>query len=115
MVEPLLVQGRMAVEGEGDCGRHAVAVTVAARLAVLAGCGSAATRAAAAPAPSTGTSSTSPAAAYDQAVADCNKQADGRYEINYVKLPTDANQQRELIVRRLAAEDDEHRPASAWT
>ena len=43
-------------------------------------------------------------------MADCNKQADGRYTINYVKLPTDANQQRELIVRRLAAEDDEHRP-----
>jgi trehalose/maltose transport system substrate-binding protein len=39
-------------------------------------------------------------------VADCNKQAGGRYNINYVKLPTDANQQRELIVRRLAAEDD---------
>ena len=48
-----------------------------------------------------------PGGAYDAAVADCNKQADGRYKINYVKLPTDANQQRELIVRRLAAEDDD--------
>ena len=47
-----------------------------------------------------------PGGAYDAAVADCNKQANGRYTINYVKLPTDANQQRELIVRRLAAEDD---------
>ena len=47
-----------------------------------------------------------PGGAYDKAVADCNKQADGRYKINYVKLPTDANQQRELIVRRLAAEDE---------
>ena len=47
-----------------------------------------------------------PGGAYDAAVADCNKQAGGRYTINYVKLPTDANQQRELIVRRLAAEDD---------
>jgi multiple sugar transport system substrate-binding protein len=47
-----------------------------------------------------------PGGAYDKAVADCNKQANGRYQINYVKLPTDANQQRELIVRRLAAEDD---------
>ena len=56
-----------------------------------------------------------PGGAYDAAVADCNKQAGGRYTINYVKLPTDANQQRELIVRRLAAEDDEHRPGRAWT
>ena len=40
-----------------------------------------------------------------KAVADCNKKADGKYKINYVKLPTDANQQRELIVRRLAAKD----------
>ena len=47
-----------------------------------------------------------PGGAYDQAVAECNEQAGGRYQINYVKLPTDANQQRELIVRRLAAEDD---------
>jgi multiple sugar transport system substrate-binding protein len=38
-------------------------------------------------------------------VADCNKEAGGKYQINYVKLPTDANQQRELVVRRLAAED----------
>jgi multiple sugar transport system substrate-binding protein len=48
-----------------------------------------------------------PGGSYDAAVADCNKQAGGRYKINYVKLPTDANQQRELIVRRLAAEDDD--------
>jgi multiple sugar transport system substrate-binding protein len=47
-----------------------------------------------------------PGGAFDKAVADCNKQAGGKYKINYVKLPTDANQQRELIVRRLAAEDD---------
>jgi len=46
-----------------------------------------------------------PGGSYDEAVADCNKEAGGRYQINYVKLPTDANQQRELIVRRLAAED----------
>jgi multiple sugar transport system substrate-binding protein len=39
-------------------------------------------------------------------VADCNKQANGRYTINYVKLPNIADQQRELLVRRLAAEDD---------
>jgi multiple sugar transport system substrate-binding protein len=47
-----------------------------------------------------------PGGAYDKAVAECNQQAGGRYKINYIKLPTDANQQRELVVRRLAAKDD---------
>jgi multiple sugar transport system substrate-binding protein len=46
-----------------------------------------------------------PGGAYDQAISNCNKEADGRYKINYVRLPTDANQQRELLVRRLAAKD----------
>jgi multiple sugar transport system substrate-binding protein len=46
-----------------------------------------------------------PGGAYDQAVANCNKQANGRYKIEYQALPTDANQQRELLVRRLAAKD----------
>ncbi len=46
-----------------------------------------------------------PGGAYDQAVANCNKQAGGRYKIKYQALPTDANQQRELLVRRLAAKD----------
>jgi len=48
-----------------------------------------------------------PGGAYEQAVKTCNEQANGRYRINYVRLPTDANQQRELIVRRLAAEDSD--------
>ena len=47
-----------------------------------------------------------PGGSYDMAVANCNKQANGRYTINYVKLPNIADQQRELLVRRLAAEDD---------
>ena len=46
-----------------------------------------------------------PGGAYDEAVNRCNRQAAGRYRINYVRLPTDANQQRELLVRRLAARD----------
>jgi multiple sugar transport system substrate-binding protein len=46
-----------------------------------------------------------PGGSYDKAVADCDKEAGGKYHINYIKLPTDANQQRELIVRRLAAKD----------
>ena len=47
-----------------------------------------------------------PGGSYDKAVANCNKQANGKYTINYVKLPNIADQQRELLVRRLAAEDD---------
>ena len=46
-----------------------------------------------------------PGGAFEKAIDNCNKQANGRYKINYVRLPTDANQQRELIARRLAAED----------
>ena len=48
-----------------------------------------------------------PGGSYQEAVDDCNQQADGRYTINYVKLPNIADQQRELLVRRLAAEDDD--------
>ena len=46
-----------------------------------------------------------PGGAYDQAVANCNKQAAGRYRIKIIPLPTSADQQRELLVRRLAAKD----------
>jgi multiple sugar transport system substrate-binding protein len=48
-----------------------------------------------------------PGGAYEQAVKNCNEQARGRYRIEYVRLPTDANQQRELVVRRLAAKDSD--------
>jgi multiple sugar transport system substrate-binding protein len=48
-----------------------------------------------------------PGGGYDAAVANCNKENRGRFRINYVKLPTDADQQRELIVRRLAAKDSD--------
>jgi trehalose/maltose transport system substrate-binding protein len=46
-----------------------------------------------------------PGGAFDQAIKTCNQEANGRYKINYVRLPTDADQQRELLVRRLAAKD----------
>src|ERR687896_176931 len=48
-----------------------------------------------------------PGGSYQEAVDDCNKQAGDRYTINYIKLPNIADQQRELLVRRLAAEDDD--------
>jgi multiple sugar transport system substrate-binding protein len=48
-----------------------------------------------------------PGGAYEAAVKTCNEKANGRYKINYVRLPTDANAQRELVVRRLAAKDSD--------
>ena len=47
-----------------------------------------------------------PGGAYDAGRGRLQQAGRRQYKINYVKLPTDANQQRELIVRRLAAEDD---------
>lgn len=46
-----------------------------------------------------------PGGANEEAIKKCNEESNGRYNIAYRRLPTDANQQRELIVRRLAAED----------
>src|SRR5438105_5136911 len=46
-----------------------------------------------------------PGGAYDQAAANCTKQAAGQYRIKIIPLPTSADQQRELLVRRLAAKD----------
>ena len=48
-----------------------------------------------------------PGGAFEQAIKTCNEQANGRYRINYVRLPTIADQQRELVARRLAAEDSD--------
>jgi multiple sugar transport system substrate-binding protein len=43
--------------------------------------------------------------AIQQAVTNCSKQSGGRYTIVYNKLPTDADGQRQQMVRRLAAGD----------
>jgi multiple sugar transport system substrate-binding protein len=82
--------------------RAAVAATLALAAAVAAGCGSSSSKG---PPTLNWYVFNEPGGGYDAAVANCNKQASGRYKINYVKLPTDADQQRELIVRRLAAKD----------
>jgi multiple sugar transport system substrate-binding protein len=47
-----------------------------------------------------------PSGAFQEGIKNCNAEANGRYKIKLVPLPTDANQQRELLVRRLAAEDE---------
>lgn len=46
------------------------------------------------------------AAGFDKIIADCNKQANGKYTIVGNLLPSDADSQREQLVRRLAARDD---------
>src|SRR3954466_15613840 len=46
-----------------------------------------------------------PGGSFDAAAAACSKDSGGRYKISVVALPTDSDQQRELIVRRLAAKD----------
>src|SRR4051812_47908878 len=46
-----------------------------------------------------------PGGAFDSAAAKCTKDSNGRYKVKVVALPTDSDQQRELIVRRLAAKD----------
>src|SRR5213595_1251961 len=46
-----------------------------------------------------------PGGAFDASAATCSKSSNGRYKVKVVALPTDSDQQRELIVRRLAAKD----------
>src|SRR4051812_41895502 len=48
-----------------------------------------------------------PGGAFDAAAAKCTKDSNGRFKISVVALPTDSDQQRELIVRRLAAKDSD--------
>ena len=48
-----------------------------------------------------------PSGAYDSAAADCTEQAGGRYRIEVVPLPSSADQQRQQLVRRLAANDSD--------
>ena len=48
-----------------------------------------------------------PSGAFQDAADDCTKAANGRYRIEIADLPTNADQQRELVVRRLAAEDSD--------
>lgn len=44
--------------------------------------------------------------AFREAANDCGEQANGRYRIKLIPLPSDADQQREQLVRRLAAQDN---------
>jgi len=48
---------------------------------------------------------TQPGGTIEQVAKDCSKASGGRYTIDVQLLPTDASQQREQLVRRLAAKD----------
>lgn len=48
-----------------------------------------------------------PSGAFTDAAAACTKAAKGRYKVTTVDLPSDADQQREQLVRRLAAKDSD--------
>jgi multiple sugar transport system substrate-binding protein len=48
-----------------------------------------------------------PGGAFEKTLNDCSKEANGRYSLEYNRLPTDADKQRELVARRLAAEDSD--------
>jgi multiple sugar transport system substrate-binding protein len=46
-----------------------------------------------------------PSGAFEQAAARCSRASRGRYQVELARLPSDADQQREQLVRRLAAGD----------
>src|SRR5689334_11004353 len=46
-----------------------------------------------------------PGRSFQDAAAACSNASKGRYRIDVVPLPSDASQQREQLVRRLAAKD----------
>ena len=46
-----------------------------------------------------------PSGSFSAAAKKCSQDSGGRYKIAVQALPTDADQQRELVVRRLAAKD----------
>jgi multiple sugar transport system substrate-binding protein len=81
-----------------------ICVACVVAMAVITGCGGSSSKG---PPRVTWYVFNEPGGGFDAAVAQCNKDAAGRYKIAEVKLPTDADQQRELVVRRLAAKDSD--------
>ncbi len=86
--------------------RRLTAGLAAVALAVAVGCGGEG-ETAGGPVTLTWFAAIQPGGAYEKIVKRCNQQSGGRYEIVIEALPSDANQQREQLVRRLGAEDDQ--------
>jgi trehalose/maltose transport system substrate-binding protein len=80
------------------------AISIAAVTLIAAGCGSSGSKG---PVSVKWYIFKEPGGGFDAAAAACTKQSGGRYKISIVALPTDSDQQRELIVRRLAAKDSD--------
>jgi multiple sugar transport system substrate-binding protein len=85
-------------------GRTSVLVTLALAVLTAAGCGGSSSKG---PATVTWYVFKEPGGAFDAAAAKCSKDSNGKYQVKVVALPTDSDQQRELIARRLAAEDSD--------
>src|SRR4051794_40015193 len=86
-------------------GRRALAVLALAAVSLVAsGCGSSGSKG---PVTVKWYIFKEPGGGFDAAAAACTKQSQGRYKVSVVALPTDSDQQRELIVRRLAAKDSD--------
>lgn len=84
--------------------RRFAAATVIVALAVLVGaCGGGG--GSGGPAKLTFWAYNAPAETFDSAVKYCSEHSNGEYEISFQRLSSDANQQRQSLVRRLAAKD----------
>ena len=84
-----------------------MAAGLLAAVAVLAGCGFEEEGGAGTGETITFYAFNEPGGAFEKAIDTCSKESNGRYSIEYNRLPTDADQQRELVARRLAAEDSD--------
>lgn len=92
--------GERASRLPARCGVALLAPLIAALL--LSGCGG---EASAGPAQLNWFVATQPGGTIQEVAERCTKESKGRYEIEVELLPTDASQQREQLVRRLAAKD----------
>ncbi len=56
-----------------------------------------------------------PGGTIEEVAKRCSEESDGAYEVELELLPTQADAQREQLVRRLGAEDSTDRHHRAWT
>ena len=92
---------------EGSRTAATMAASLIAALIALAGCGFEEDKSVGSGPTVTFYAFNEPGGALEKTLNDCSEQANGRYSLEYNRLPTDADQQRELVARRLAAEDSD--------
>lgn len=93
----------MRLRRAARCTASAAAVGIA--LAMLAGCGSGTDAPSSGPVTLDYYAPPDVSGSYQQAADNCTAASDGRYRIDYHKLPAAADGQRQQLVRRLAAAD----------